>query len=371
VIELNFLTYILAFIGAALGFPLAWLAARRSTHQPISYDLDAESRIFRSIAADPTLYLRVLELQVDDFADPNHKKQWASLQQRFALITAPEKVLSELEAETWITSQLLTHSDLFSDALELPQSYEKAPERDSLAKSVVADAQLVLAASNDRNLYNGHSPIIQGGEGNPILIRQLIAPSTFRITLTIIINAGSWSITPILAQAAANSTLSQFFVIISLCLLASSSLLWALVDIDTMYLDTPTFWPGAIIAWGLAVCAAVADYDLSRLLPGVLIALGGAMVFELANLGYRIVRGSDGMGGGDTLILLATAGVPAALFGSWSLGYYAALGSLILGVIGWIILFILGKVTRATPYPFGPYLALGWILATLLWVIVL
>jgi prepilin signal peptidase PulO-like enzyme (type II secretory pathway) len=364
-----FLTYVLAVIGAALGVPLARFAAHRATHQPVSYDIEAERRIFEALETDPALYLRVIELQTGDFADSSHRDQWAALQQRYATIAPPDTVDSEAAAELWIASQWHHHRHLFTNGDGGAQAPETDVTAGSLTKSIVIDAESVVAAAQDRNVYNGRSPIVDGDKDGPILVRRLVLPGTLRIALTVIMNAASWALAPWLAQAAATSTISQLFVIAAVCVLASASLLWALVDIDTMYLDTPTFWPGAIIAWGLAIGAAVADYEPSRIVPGVLIALGGAAVFELANLGYRIVRGTDGMGGGDTLILLATAGVPAALFGSWSIGYYAALGSLILGVVGWFSLFIAGRVTRTTPYAFGPYLALGWLGACLLWVV--
>jgi len=353
--------------GALAGLPIARLSARRSVQQPLSLEPQAEINIFSILAHDITLYLRIIELKATDFADKSHARLWDRITNYFSEISNPVDIESDSSAESWIARQILDYADLFSSnpisdfALQENVQLVSLPNGE-LKDLIVFDAQAVVAAAEDRNVFNGRSLIADGPEGGPSLVRVYSSPTKTRSIATILIHAFAWGVAPLLAHRFAEGVLATIFGISALLLLSSSSLLWALVDLDTMYLDTPMFWPGAILSWGLAVGAAIADYDLGRLIPGIIIALGGAIVFELANLGYRIVRGTDGMGGGDTLILLATAGVPAALFGSWTVGYYAALGSLILGVIGWISLFIAGKVQRHSPFAFGPYLALGWLI---------
>jgi prepilin signal peptidase PulO-like enzyme (type II secretory pathway) len=366
---------ILAVAGAAVGVPLARLSARRSVHQPVSLEPQAEIDVLAAVAVDITMYLRVIELRATDFADAGRARVWARIADHLACIPNPEGIDSETAADAWIARQLTDHAELFSTnpvhvfAEEEGVVLGSAPEGE-LKDRIVSDAEAVVAAAEDRNVFNGRSLIVPGPEDGPSLIRTYVAPTRGRVVGAVVIHTLAWAAAPLMTERFAQGTLAILFGIAALLVLSTASLLWALVDLDTMYLDTPTFWPGAILAWGLAIGAAVADYDPGRLLPGIIIAVGGAIVFELANLGYRIVRGTDGMGGGDTLILLATAGVPAALFGSWTVGYYAALGSMILGVIGWVSLFIAGKVQRHSPFAFGPYLALGWLLTCTLMTLV-
>jgi leader peptidase (prepilin peptidase)/N-methyltransferase len=90
-------------------------------------------------------------------------------------------------------------------------------------------------------------------------------------------------------------------------------------------------------------------------------------IFEVINLIYKRLRGSDGMGMGDTMIILGTIGVPTAISGAWQMGYRITMLSFLLGIVGWLYNKVKNNATKEEPFAFGPYLAVGWMLAVVTW----
>lgn len=359
------LSAVAAIAGVLAGSPLARYAARRSAAQPVALEPAAERHVLSAVAAEPWQYLRLHEMRPHDYADPANQAVWARLEAMLSMVEKPPVETPDEKVEELLVRSRATHAEVYA-SLEMRTLFDAAGIAGEAldAKRLIDEASKVVAASEDRHLYNGGSPIVAGGPGEASLVRALSKPSRARrvFASTVLASAGSLSVP--LAVTASYEVPAQILAAASLLVLSVASLVWALVDYDTMYLDTGSFWPGLGASWALAAAAAFAEHDPRRLLPGAAIAIGGAVVFEVANFLYRLIRGRDGMGGGDTLILLATAGVPAALFGSWQLGYAAGISSLALGIVGWLVLALRGKMTRTTPYAFGPYLALGWIVAT-------
>ena len=153
---------------------------------------------------------------------------------------------------------------------------------------------------------------------------------------------------------------------------------WA-ASVDT---DPWRLLPGAVLGWSLlalgwidwhtlrlpdaltlplmGVGLAVTFWDLpAALYASVVGALAGYTVLVLVGIGYRLVRGRDGLGHGDAKLLAAG--------GAW-LGWAA---------LPWVMLFaaVLGlalallhrargmQLTRETALPFGPPLALAiWLI---------
>ncbi|KAF7777162.1 leader peptidase (prepilin peptidase) / N-methyltransferase [Pseudoalteromonas marina] len=136
---------------------------------------------------------------------------------------------------------------------------------------------------------------------------------------------------------------------------------WALValtfiDIDHMLLPDQLTLP---LVW-LALIAAVAGITImpSDAIMGA--AFGYLSLWSVFWL-FKLLTGKEGMGYGD-FKLLALFG---ALLGWQSLLTIILLSSVVGAIIGIALLSIQGK-DKATPIPFGPYLAIaGWI--TLLW----
>ena len=136
---------------------------------------------------------------------------------------------------------------------------------------------------------------------------------------------------------------------------------WALValtfiDIDHMLLPDQITLP---LVW-LALIAAVLGYTVTPADAIIGAACGYLSLWSVFWL-FKLLTGKEGMGYGD-FKLLAVFG---ALLGWQSLLTIVLLSSVVGAIIGIALLTIQGK-DKATPIPFGPYLAIaGWI--TMLW----
>lgn len=136
---------------------------------------------------------------------------------------------------------------------------------------------------------------------------------------------------------------------------------WALValtfiDIDHMLLPDQLTLP---LLW-LALIASVMGYTIAPSDAIIGAACGYLSLWSVFWL-FKLITGKEGMGYGD-FKLLAVFG---ALLGWQSLLTIILLSSVVGAVIGIALLSIQGK-DKATPIPFGPYLAIaGWI--AMLW----
>lgn len=136
---------------------------------------------------------------------------------------------------------------------------------------------------------------------------------------------------------------------------------WALValtfiDIDHMLLPDQITLP---LVW-LALIAAVLGYTVTPTDAIIGAACGYLSLWSVFWL-FKLLTGKEGMGYGD-FKLLAVFG---ALLGWQSLLTIILLSSVVGAIIGIALLTVQGK-DKATPIPFGPYLAIaGWI--TMLW----
>ncbi|TMO04815.1 A24 family peptidase [Pseudoalteromonas sp. S558] len=136
---------------------------------------------------------------------------------------------------------------------------------------------------------------------------------------------------------------------------------WALValtfiDIDHMLLPDQLTLP---LVW-LALIASVMGYTISPSDAIIGAACGYLSLWSVFWL-FKLLTGKEGMGYGDFKLLT----VFGALLGWQSLLTIILLSSVVGAIIGITLLSIQGK-DKATPIPFGPYLAIaGWI--TMLW----
>ena len=128
------------------------------------------------------------------------------------------------------------------------------------------------------------------------------------------------------------------------------------IDIDHMLLPDQLTLP---LVW-LALVASVMGYTIAPSDAIIGAACGYLSLWSVFWL-FKLITGKEGMGYGD-FKLLAVFG---ALLGWQSLLTIILLSSVVGAVIGIALLSIQGK-DKATPIPFGPYLAIaGWI--TMLW----
>ena len=128
------------------------------------------------------------------------------------------------------------------------------------------------------------------------------------------------------------------------------------IDIDHMLLPDQLTLP---LLW-LALIASVMGYTITPTDAIIGAACGYLSLWSVFWL-FKLLTGKEGMGYGD-FKLLAVFG---ALLGWQSLLTIILLSSVVGAIIGIALLSIQGK-DKATPIPFGPYLAIaGWI--TMLW----
>ena len=129
------------------------------------------------------------------------------------------------------------------------------------------------------------------------------------------------------------------------------------IDIDTMLLPDSLTLP---LLW-LALVFSLTDSALVNSSQAIIGAAAGYLSLWLVYWGFKLLPGKEGMGYGD-FKLLAIFG---ALLGWQQLPLIILLSSVVGAVIGASMLAIQGR-DKATPIPFGPYIAAAGFIA-LLW----
>lgn len=357
---------LLALAGLLLGPVITKYAAKRTTKQPVSIDLEAEKDTLASVLQRPQNYVFVAQLEPDSFVQREHKRIWTLIQEANSETRVPDPDAKDeefIQASKEISDNALEGikaSLLADEALIVEELLYRETGLDY--KELLGRASIVYDYAADRGRFGGAAPMEAGGSGEPLLVRRYNRPSFKRNAFISSLLAVTGAIVPVMVSRTFTDNGAGWVLGgLALFALAAFSAVWALVDYDTMYLDMPSFYIGGGISWIFAIAASLSAHNPGRLLQGLYIVLGTAIVFEVGSFLYKKARGQYGMGGGDTYIVIATAGVPAAIAGSFIVGYYAVLASMVTAILGWLVLRIMRKVTSETPFAFGPYLALGWI----------
>jgi prepilin signal peptidase PulO-like enzyme (type II secretory pathway) len=286
--------------------------------------------------------------------------------------------------DTMVTKELINKS--FDSVASFKESYKERyieissaePSKNSpmhsLGKSLIPYYEsLVISGGEvindhmDRTQFNGNSKIIHtGDESRPMERKHTPYKNSKKIAVMLITLVSNWACYELVSSLNMPGS-SKVALALALLLLTSFSILWALVDIDTMYLDMPSFYLGLTVTWLLVVIGSLSSGKITHFIPGITMTLLMVFIFELINLIYKRLRGSDGMGAGDTMIILGTIGVPTAISGAWQMGYRITMLSFLLGIIGWLYNKVKNNATKEEPFAFGPYLAVGWMLAVVTW----
>lgn len=369
---LQALSLVLFGFGLVLGVLAAKFIARRSAAQPIGMDPEKEASLLGVVLRQQGLYPAVAELEPEMFVLEPHQRIWAAVKAEVLkaagadLQARDEKELAALAeqvpadlAERVISTLEAADARLATDLAAREESKTTSLKRALKLGAVVLDGHV------DRTKLAGIAPIVPGGPGEPPLVRRYVQPGWKRTLATMLGLAIGFGAAPclILERTEIESGLAQWLAIAALVVLTFVSVVVAFVDWDTFYIEVPTFWTGTLVAWGLTVAAQFLDGAPGRLLVGLGVVLGLAVFFEVTTAVHSKLRGTMKQGFGDTQILAATAGIPAALAGSVTLGIWAMLAGSMLAILGWVVLAAQKKVTKDSPFAFGPYLALGWILA--------
>ncbi|MDX2232774.1 MAG: prepilin peptidase [Leptolyngbyaceae cyanobacterium bins.349] len=139
----------------------------------------------------------------------------------------------------------------------------------------------------------------------------------------------------------------------------------SLVDIDTMTLPDPLTQSGLIVGLvfqavlGFTATATLAG-SLHQLMEGVMGAVVGIWLVEIISIAGTIALGQTAMGGGDAKL--------SAMMGAW-LGWrlllLAGFLACAMGAFAGGAAIALGLLSRRQAFPFGPFLALGGIIAAI------
>jgi hypothetical protein len=191
----------------------------------------------------------------------------------------------------------------------------------------------------------------------PFVKRGAVQVTKRRVRGTAVACAGS-------ALLAAMTT-SDLWAFAGMLLLGLLGWAIALVDYDTLFLDLPLWWIGGPTAMLLTLIGTQQRDGWF----GVVVALGCGLVwwvsFEAMNLGYRIVRGVDGVGGGDGMIVFMTVAVAVGATGSATIGMWAVLLSLAAALLSSAPAVVRKERGGRDAFALGPFLACGWQLAVL------
>lgn len=364
------------------------IARRRVLAQPLAAHPEEEERILRAVLTEPSYYVYVHQLRGEHFVDEGLGGVWNLIAEHNREVDVPEVPRDERDAYALLEKvgarvprDLREHLARRRNAEVLP--VDVAERLDVLLaeamgtsmvigrEELVAQASLVYNAGVDRHEYAGSARIERTGESRRPFRRIPSRPTPLRLLITtILLGAGGLVAGSVASHTAVSGgdTLVQAGIAAALVLLTIGSVIWTLVDLETMYVDMASFYAFAGASWAVTLAAASLKGAFVQALTGLLAVAGIVVFIEIVNQAYRRIRGRHGMGMGDYLLVLATIGVPVAITGSVMLGQIILIVSLLAGIVGWVFTRLTRPgFTRETPYAFGPYLACGWILGLLLW----
>lgn len=358
---------VLLALTLALSTPLVVaLARRRVSAQPLDHHLQEERDVIAAVLAEPGHYVYVHQLRAEHFVDEALGAAWSCIAEYNRDVAIPPVEAGDVAYETLSAVGALVPTGL--DAHLHAEGHHWLPTPVRLPREeLVARASLVYNAGLDRIEYSGSARIERTGDRDNPLRRVPSRTSALRWTIAAAMLALGGLLSAHQA-ATADTTGASAGIAAAISLLTVGSVIWTLVDLETMYIDTPTFWIFGGAAWVAALLAAVLEDTVRQALTGLAVVAGVVGGIEAVNQIYRRIRGRHGMGMGDYLLVLATIGVPVAVTGSLMLGQIILIVSLLAGIVGWLFNRVTRPgFTRETPYAFGPYLASGWLLGMLLW----
>lgn len=404
---------------AAIAAVVAWaararvaaLVEARIVAQPVPADPQAEREFLAATLVDPSLFVEADEVDPSDFTLPAHQRLWAAIARTAAagrpvsvgvrnpavgppdLTQRParfqERALLELAGDpdaTLVCEELLAVSDRPQGQTRLAIRFRAAALAALIGGTVAAyrtgpgaallgfalfalgwaaarragtspfirSGSKVISLAWERANLPGRSPLL----ADPVrgLRRDGRSPTPARVrvvgALASLFTGGAVLVAWPYGLLAVTAALA----------LGATCLVVALVDADTLYIDTHVLAGGGLTAWALAAVSAVTAGDPRRLLAGVAVAAAAGVCFEGTNRLFRLLRGSDGIGGGDSLLLLATAGIPGALTGNAQLALHSIVAGLLLAGAAFAVKGARGGNIQVGA-ALGPWLAGGWLAA--------
>ncbi len=137
----------------------------------------------------------------------------------------------------------------------------------------------------------------------------------------------------------------------------------SLIDLDTMTLPNPLTQSGLVVGLVFGLVAGFLPEaswigGVNQLMSGIIGAVLGLWLFDLIAVVGSITLGQAAMGGGDAKL--------AAMLGAWLGWKYLLLSGFLACAVGAFVgggAIALGLLNRRQPMPFGPFLALGAVIA--------
>lgn len=209
-----------------------------------------------------------------------------------------------------------------------------------------------------------YGPGAEGHDPDDVALAPLAAPSSPAVHLVATL-AGAGSFAAIAASLASGDGTAVFAGVAWVCIVAS------VVDLQYLRLPNVLTYGGAAAAL-VAIAAVAVRRDVTDSIVGAVVGalVYAGMLLAVSEL-FRMVLRRTGLGLGDVKLALALGATVGwlgwrsdlAVLGPVSLVIYAALFGNLLGVAGGLLL------TRFQPnrsFPFGPFLAVGWLVTVVL-----
>ena len=367
---------VLGLLGAKA---LARLATRRALAQPLPVAPEHEAALISALLADPGYVPQVEAIKPEDFCTDQHRRIWEVLLRAVGSDGLPKAEALEVAGAHEVQAppaqagaQKLAWAALEAalDGADLSLARTLEAREVGLGPSgreerLLAAGEKVIDAGVDRNERGGAGLVVPGPQGGPPLVRAYREPSRRRTAITgaTVAAAGavSWYIVP-------GHGYGRLLAALALLVLVVTGAIISIVDVDTMYLDMPTFVAGSCSAWAATIGADLLAGESAWLLAGVAVTIGAGVFFEVMNYTYKRARGTTGLGFGDTMAVILTIGVPAALTGSVTIGIDSLLAGMLAAIAGAaahkVVTVRTGEAFGAkTPFALLPYLSSGWALA--------
>lgn len=317
---------IVAFIvGVLLGMVGVHVAKWRRGAQPISVDIQAERTVVAALLNDPKKIEDMQEIETEMFTSPECRTFWK-------LISQDGGTEKTFETTKSTRDFVATYGGNESDVEDCIQK--------------------VVDAAYDRDFFGGKMPLEPTSDPeHPLAYRDVPVTWTRLLFGGVAGGVGLWF---------AHWATTDIRSFLAVAILVLGSIVLAFVDADTLFIDYPTLVVVAALGWGLAGTANWQNFPLA--LVATLALLAGLAVVAF---GYKALRGAVGLGGGDFVLLVATAGIPLLVTGSVLVVLWGIIAGGILAVTVRLALLVAGKVRYDEPFALGPYLCAGWVLGWL------
>lgn len=373
------LSVLLAVVAGVLAYRFSPLLVARSLTRPLPTAVEEETIVLAACVGAPRRIPYLLELSDTYFLTEDRARLWEALHtSAVATITAAGGDVEAVdEASIKANSELLeanlaTFAQHFADP---NPAYTAALDTDAWLPEtrdpeVVEAAMKVYACGIDRTELSGALPIItvDPAEADGALVARVPHVSArrrnlFTVAVAVAVGTVPWFVseltsTPLFSVPTLTAAAALLALIVTAAMIA-----W--VDLDTLYLDVPVWAFGTAVCWLTAGAYALSVGNPASVLVAAITVVVITGLFEGVNWIHKKLRGRDGQGFADNLIMVATIGVPTILVGDWLVAYWCVMAGLLAAVAVFAVRALMSPGSGRQPFAFGPMLAVGWYLGLL------